>query len=60
VTTPEPGAPHPLLMLIEAMRSSKEDQWKKATDEYTAIVNKNTYRLVSLPKDRNSVTTKWI
>jgi len=43
------------------MRSSKADQWKKATDnEYTAIVNNNTYRLVPLPKDRKSVTTKWI
>jgi len=32
-----------------------------ATDnEYTAIVNNNTYRLVPLPKDRKSVTTKWI
>jgi len=28
----------------EAMRSSEADQWKKATDnEYTAIVNNNTY-----------------
>jgi len=45
----------------EAMRSSEADQWKKATDdEYTAIVNNNTYRLVPLPKDRKSVTTKWI
>jgi len=45
----------------EAIRSSKADQWKKATDdEYTAIVNNNTYRLVPLPKDRKSVTTKWI
>jgi len=45
----------------EAMRGSKADQWKKATDnEYTAIVNNNIYRLVPLPKDRKSVTTKWI
>jgi len=43
------------------MRSSKADQWKKATDnEYTAIMNNNTYRLVPLPKDRKSVTKKWI
>jgi len=45
----------------EAMRSSEADQWKKATDdEYTGIVNNNTYRLVPLPKARKSVTTKWI
>jgi len=40
----------------EAMRSSKADQWKKVT----AIMNNNTYRLVPLPQDRKSVTTKWI
>jgi len=34
----------------EAMRSSEADQWMKATDnEYTAIVNNNTFRLVPLP-----------
>jgi len=45
----------------EAMRSSNSDQWKKATDdEYTAIINNNTYRLVPLPKDRKPVTTKCI
>jgi len=45
----------------EAMRISKTDEWKKATDnEYTAIINNNTYRLVPLPKYRKSVTTKWI
>jgi len=45
----------------KAMRSSEADKWKKATDnEYTAILNNNTYRLVPLPKDRKSVTMKWI
>jgi len=40
---------------------AEPDQWKKATDdEYTAIVNNNTYRLVPLPKFRKSVTMKWI
>jgi len=43
------------------MRSSEADQWKKATDnEYTAIMDNNTYRLVPLPKERKSVSKKWI
>jgi hypothetical protein len=42
----------------EAMRSSEADQWKKATDNGCTAIN--TYILVSLPKDRKSVTTKWI
>lgn len=45
----------------DVMKSSHCAEWKRAMDEeYSALIDNNTWTLVDLPRDRKAIKCKWV
>ena len=47
--------------IAEAMESSYSKEWKNATDqEFSALIENETWKLVELPPGRKAIDCKWL